>query len=108
MPDLSFRVECAETVPFAAAPLLALRLQIENATPNEEIHTVALRAQIQIDATRRRYTNQEKAQLLDLFGEPDRWSRTLRPLLWTHASTVIPAFGASAPAELQVPCTFDF
>jgi len=32
----------------------------------------------------------------------------LRPLLWTHASTVIPAFGASALAELQVPCTFDF
>jgi hypothetical protein len=108
MPDLTFQVEGAEAIPFAAAPLIAFQLKVQNAIPDEEIHTVALRAQIQIDATRRRYTPEEKGKLQDLFGEPDRWSRTLRTMLWIHASTVITSFQGSAKAELQVPCTFDF
>ena len=108
MPDLSIRVEGAEAVPFAAAPLLSLRLAVENAIGGETIHTIALRAQIQIEATRRRYSDDEKERLRDLYGEPDRWSRTLRPMLWTHASTVIPAFTGQVTAELQAPCTFDF
>jgi hypothetical protein len=108
VPDLSFRVESAESVPFAAAPVLSLKLRVENAVPGEIIHTIALRAQIQIEATRRRYSDEEKERLLDLFGEPDRWSRTLRSMLWTHASVVIPSFTTSTVADLHVPCTFDF
>lgn len=108
MPDLDFRVEQAEPVPFAATPLLSLKLRVANADANERIHTIALRAQIQIDAMRRRYNDREKERLLDLFGEPDRWSRTLRSMLWTHASVVIPAFTGSVIADLQIPCTFDF
>jgi len=108
VPDLNFRVESAEPVPFAASPLLSLKLRVDNADPNETIHTIALRAQIQIEATRRRNNDQEKDKLLDLFGEPDRWSRTLRSMLCTHASVVIPCFAATTVADLQVPCTFDF
>jgi hypothetical protein len=108
MPDLTFRVESAEAVPFAAAPLLSLKLRVENSVPNETIHSVALRAQIQIEAARRRYSDGDKERLLDLFGEPDRWSRTLRSMLWTHASVVIPAFSCATTADLQIPCTFDF
>jgi hypothetical protein len=108
VPDLKFTIEGAHTVPFAALPLVALKLRVENAVPRETIHSIALRAQIQIEASRRRYSKQEKERLLDLFGEPDRWNRTLRSLLWTHASTVIPSFTGSATVDLQVPCTFDF
>jgi hypothetical protein len=108
VPDLGFVVESAESVPFAAAPTISLKLRVTNARPEENIHTIALRAQIQIEATRRRYSDAEKANLLDLFGEPDRWSRTLRAMLWTHASVVIPAFSGSTIADLQIPCTFDF
>jgi hypothetical protein len=108
MPDLDFAVESAESVPFAAAPTISLKLRVTNAQPEENIHTIALRAQIQIEATRRRYSDADKAKLLDLFGEPDRWSRTLRAMLWTHASVVIPAFTESTIADLQIPCTFDF
>src|ERR1700683_3137597 len=104
MPDLSFRVEGAEAVPYAAAPLLVLKLAVENANPEETIHTIALRAQIQIEATRRRYSESEKERLLDLFGDPGRWSQTLRAMLWTHASVVIPSFAGSVAADLQVPC----
>ena len=108
MPDLSFRVEGAEAVPFAAQPMLALKLRISNASAEEIIHTVALRAQIQIEAPRRHYNADEKRALRDLFGEPERWSRTLRPMLWTHASTVISSFTGETNADLQVTCTFDF
>jgi Family of unknown function (DUF6084)/Preprotein translocase subunit SecB len=108
MPDLSFSVKGAEAVPFAAQPTLALKLHVTNALPEETIHTVALRAQIQIDSPRRHYSAEEKQGLLDLFGEPERWSRTLRPMLWTHASTVISSFARETMADLQVTCTFDF
>lgn len=42
MPDLSFQVEGAEAVPYAAAPLLVLKLRVANANPEESLHSVAL------------------------------------------------------------------
>jgi hypothetical protein len=109
MPDLSFEIAAASVVPFAAIPMLAFQLQIKNSVPNQEIHTVALRCQIQIEVTRRRYTPGEQEQMLDLFGQPDRWSQTLRSLLWTHVNWVVPTFAGSETAvDMQVPCSFDF
>src|ERR1700733_1578702 len=108
MPDLSFRIEDATVVPFAAVPTLAFKLCIENAIAGETIHTVALRCQIQIDVTRRRYMAEEQDCMRDLFGKPDRWSQTMRSLLWTHANIVVPSFQGSTTADLAVPCTFDF
>jgi len=108
MPDLKFHVERAEVVPFAVAPQLALKLWVSNANAAEAIHTVVLRCQIQIEATRRRYSAEEQRGLRDLFGEPERWGQTLRTLLWTHTSAVVPAFIASTEIDLPVPCTFDF
>jgi Family of unknown function (DUF6084) len=109
MPDLSFQIEGAGVVPYAATPTLGLKLLIHNSVPDELIHTIALRAQIQIEANRRRYTPMEQERLLDLFGEPDRWSQTLRSLLWTHSNLMVPGFtGSSTAVELQIPCTFDF
>jgi hypothetical protein len=108
MPELNFHIESAFSVPFAATPMIAFKLRVENSVAGEAIHTIVLRVQIQIEATRRRYDESEKEKLLDLFGEPDRWSRTLRSQLWTHANVVIPGFTDLATADLQVPCTFDF
>src|SRR5690242_15648635 len=107
MPDLHFNIEQAEVVQFAAAPTLAFKIRVAN-NSGEEIHTVALRAQIQIEAARRKYDAGEQAQLKDLFGEPDRWGQTLRNLLWTHASVVVPRFSGAVLADMLVPCTFDF
>lgn len=109
MPELSFQIEGVEVVPFAATPTLAFKLHLRNASADETIHTVALRCQIQIEVTRRRYTSDEQQRLLDLFGDPDRWSQTLRSMLWTHSNVVVPGFpGASTVVDLHVPCTFDF
>jgi len=108
VPDLQLTVEGAEVVQFAAAPLLAFKVRIVNSPNDEIVHTVALRAQIQIEVSRRKYDSNEQARLLDLFGEPDRWGQTLRSLLWTHASVVVPGFTGSVLANIPVACTFDF
>jgi hypothetical protein len=109
MPDLSIQIANGKVVPFAAVPTLAFQLQIGNATPDEEIHTIALRCQIQIEVTRRSYAPEEQKRLLDLFGHPDRWGKTLRNLLWTHTSVIVPGFeGSNTVADMNVPCTFDF
>jgi hypothetical protein len=108
MPELSFKVEQASVVPFAASPTIAFQLHVANVPADQAIHTIALNCQIQIEVTRRRYTPEEQQQMLDLFGEPDRWSQTLRSLLWTNVSAVLPGFRGSTQADLRVPCTFDF
>lgn len=108
MPDLSFQVEGAEAVTYAAAPTLIFKLRITCENAEEAIHTVALRCQIQIEAARRRYQAGEQERLLDLFGEPERWGQTLRSMLWTHASVIVTPFTGSAVVDLPVPCTFDF
>jgi len=106
-PDLHFTIETAETLRFAASPHIVFKLRITNSVPRT-IHTVILRCQIQLDASRRRYTAQEQKRLIDLFGEPSRWGETLRPLLWTNTSIVVPSFDSSIVVDLPIPCTFDF
>ena len=108
MPDLRFEIEKAEVEPFCVVPQLTFHLRITNLSGDETIHTVALRAQIQIEATRRTYGSTEQESLRDLFGEPERWGQTLRTFLWTHTSVIVPAFQGAGDTKLPVPCTFDF
>jgi hypothetical protein len=108
MPDLNFSVVKAEAVTFAAAPLLSFKLGIRNEDSQQRIQSVALRCQIQIETTRRRYSTTEQGKLFELFGEPERWGRTLTSMLWTHASTTVPGFEGETIVDLPVPCTFDF
>ena len=108
MPELSFQIEGVGAVPYAAAPLLSFRLRVTNGGDDEVIHSVVLRSQIQIEVTRRHYSPEEQTQLLDLFGEPERWGTTLRNMLWTHAAVTIPPFQKETVIDLPVPCTFDF
>ena len=108
MPDLNFEVVGAEAPAFAAVPTLIFKLRIDNAIEQERIFSVALRCQIQINATRRRYSPEAQARLLEVFGEPKRWGETLRPLLWTHTSTVVPEFSGSTIVDLPILCTYDF
>ena len=108
MPDLRIQVEGAEVAPFAMVPLLTFRLRVTNDLPDETIHNVVLRCQIQIESTKRRYGPEEEARLRDLFGEPERWGQTLRAMLWTHASVVVPPFTGEVRTDLPVACTYDF
>lgn len=106
MPDLSFSVVEAAAVPASLTPQLRFRLGIVEAA-GEPIDTVALAIQIQIEATRRPYEPAEREALLDLFGAPAGWGRTLRTMLWTHANVVIPGFTGETVADLVIPCSYD-
>src|SRR4051812_47218428 len=112
MPDLNYQVEGVEPQRFAAEPLLHFKLRVREATgPGAgptPVHAVALRCQIRIEPSRRHYEAAEKERLLDLFGTPERWGQTLRPMLWTHANASVPRFTGETLVDLPVPCSFDF
>jgi hypothetical protein len=108
MPDLDFRVESVAAISYAAAPSLSFKVRVRNADLEEVIHSIALRAQIQIEATRRHYSAGEQVRLSDLFGEPARWGQTLKTMLWTQVAVNVPPFQGETNVEIPVPCTFDF
>jgi hypothetical protein len=108
MPDLAFKIESAEAEPYSVVPLITFKLAVATASPAEPVHSAFIRAQIRIDASRRRYDAAEQEALRDLFGEPDRWSTTLRSMLWTHVTVPLPQFADRIVVDVPVPCTFDF
>ncbi len=108
MPDLSFEVIGAEAVVYSALPMLNFKMQIANDNEAEQIQNINLKCQIMLSVTQRRYNAEEKAKLHELFGEPERWGKTLRTFLWTHVNTVVPRFTGSTVVELPVPCLYDF
>ena len=110
VPDIDFVVAGAHAVTFAATPQLAFTLratQRASVSP-ASIQSIMLRCQIRINPLKRRYDDRAEDQLLDLFGQPDRWSQTMRTMLWQHTSVMVPAFEQSIAVDLPVPCTFDF
>jgi hypothetical protein len=109
MPELTFQVDGVEPQRLAAAPLLLFKLRItEAAAPPTPIHSIVLRCQVRIEPGRRRYTAAEQERLLDLFGTPERWGQTLRPMPWAHVSASVPPFTGIGAADLAVPCSYDF
>jgi hypothetical protein len=108
MPDLAFRIEEIGPMRYSAAPVLAARLRISNVSATEAIHSILLNCQVRIEPLGRRYSGEEEARLLDLFGERERWARTMKPMLWTQVTLNVPGFTGSTEAELLLPCTIDF
>jgi hypothetical protein len=107
VPDLNFEIESVAPQPYAATPLLNFKLRV-SASTGEPVGSVILRCQIMLEVARRRYSQEESDRLLDLFGEPGQWERTLRDMLWTNTSVVVPAFTGHTTFDLPVHCTFDF
>jgi hypothetical protein len=105
--ELTFTVLDVVPEPYGAAPTLLFRVRLAEST-GAVVHAVALRAQIQIEPQRRGYTGSEGDGLADLFGPPDRWSSTVRPILWTHAGTMVRGFTGDVEFDLPVLCTYDF
>jgi len=107
MSELTFAVDDILPEPYAASPNLIAKVRIDE-TAGDPVHALALRAQVRIDAHRRRYSEAEERGLLDLFGPRYRWKDTLRPFLWMHASAMVPGFTASTEIDLPLPCSYDF
>lgn len=108
MPNLDFQVVEAEVIPFAAGPTMLFKVHIQNVDAGERIQSILLRTQIRLEVTRRHYDKETEARLLELFGKPEQWGETLRSLLWTHATTIVPPFVGNTVAELPIICSYDF
>jgi hypothetical protein len=104
--ELAFTVTDAARMPYAAQPTLSFMLRID-APPGADVRSVLLDTQIQIAARRRGYDAGAEQRLFELFGRPTDWGRTLRTLLWTRMTTVVPPFDDSTTVELAVPCSYD-
>ncbi|HEX3981822.1 MAG TPA: DUF6084 family protein, partial [Acidimicrobiales bacterium] len=107
MTALALEVVDARVESHAAVPTIVLSLEA-TAAADTVIDALALRCQIRIEPQRRRYRAEEGERLYDQFGEAAQWGSSLRPFLWTHASTVVPGFTGSAVVELPLVCTYDF
>lgn len=105
--DLEFIVLGVAPDPYAAAPTLLFKLAVSEST-GQAVHSVSLRCQIRIEPQKRRYSPAEEERLLAIFGETPRWGDTLKPFLWTHASTMVSGFSDATEVDLPVPCTYDF
>jgi len=82
-------------------------VRVEDAS-GDEVHAIALRAQVQIEPRRRPYEHREEASLLELFGERRRWAETQKTLLWSHAALMVPGFKGAVEVDLPIVCTYDF
>ncbi len=107
MSDLRFQVLGARAEPYAVVPTLMIKVGIRDAA-GSRIHAVGLKVQVQIEAQRRHYDAAEETRLFELFGEPARWGDTLRTMLWTHVSVMVPAFDGATEIDVPVHCSYDF
>ena len=105
MADLTFDCIGAQAERYAVLPTISLALRISE-TSGQRIDTIALRCQIRIEPSRRRYTSDEEERLRDLFGETTRWADTLKPMQFTNVSTMVTSFTGST--EIQLPVNFSY
>jgi len=106
IPELAFEVLGADRVEHAAAPTLRFALRV-SAGPDDAIRSVLLDTQVQIAARRRAYDESARDRLFELFGAPAGWGTTLRTLLWTRTTVVVPPFTGERVVDVDVPCTYD-
>ncbi|MDQ2960550.1 MAG: DUF6084 family protein [Candidatus Dormibacteraeota bacterium] len=106
MRELDFAIDAVHVVTGSLTPVLAFDMAIEEAD-GRAVDTVSLSCQIMIEAVRRPYAVREQEALLDLFGTPERWGTTLKTMLWTHTSMVVPGFEGRTTVKLHVPTSFD-
>jgi hypothetical protein len=106
VPELSFRVKDVAAELYSAAPVLNFAMSIERAGGGV-VRSILLDTQIQIAARRRPYGEAEQESLVELFGTPERWGSTLRTLLWTRTTLVVPPFTDCAEVTLPVACSYD-
>ena len=105
-PDLEFDVVGARSVKYAAAPMLNLDLQVSETT-GLAVYMVALTIQLMIEPARRRYDDETRERLVELFGAPERWAVTTRSLVWARLDVLVPAFTGATTVTVPIACHYD-
>ncbi len=105
-PSPEFAVLGIEPERHTATPTLIFRMGVTDAE-EREVYTIALSTQILIDPAKRTYDPATRELLVDLFGEPERWSATTTTFQWTRVDMLLPSFTGAATFDLRVSCTYD-
>jgi hypothetical protein len=103
-PELAFSIEDGGVVDYSAVPTLRFGLRIDT---DADIRSASLNVQVRIAATKRSYSDHEEERLVELFGRPEQWGRSLRSLHWTNVALNVPTFSGSTLVDLPVTCTYD-
>jgi hypothetical protein len=104
--ELAFDCVGARADKYAVVPSMMMGLRISE-TSGQKVEAIALRCQIRIEPARRRYSDAEAERLKDLFGEPQRWADTLRPVQFTNVAIMVPGFTGSTELDVPVPLSYD-
>ncbi|WP_236652009.1 DUF6084 family protein [Streptacidiphilus neutrinimicus] len=104
---LDFACVGVRAEPYAVGPTLVFRVRITAHGEDRRVHAIALRCQFRVEPAQRGYSDAEAAGLGDLFGERERWGRSLNPMQFAQASVVVPGFDGSTEVDLPVPCSYD-
>jgi hypothetical protein len=106
MAELTFTSLGVRADPYAASPTLVFRVRVAE-TGGSTVNTIALRCQFRIEPHRRTYSAAETPLLADLFGTPDRWGDTLKPLQFATVAVMVPGFTGETEIDVPVPCSYD-
>jgi hypothetical protein len=105
-PEVTFVVLGARPVKYAAAPMLALDLEVTEAD-GRPVYMLALTVQLMIEPARRAYDEAAHERLVELFGAPERWAVTTRSLVWSTVDIVVPAFTGRTTVTVPIACHYD-
>jgi hypothetical protein len=106
IPEPDFEVLGAHPVRHAAVPMLALDLQIGESS-GRQVYLIALTIQLMIEPARRRYDEDTRARLVELFGPPERWAVTTRSLVWSQLDVLVPGFTGQTTVTVPIACHYD-
>jgi hypothetical protein len=106
MTELAF--DCLSIAPerCAASPTLLARLRVAETT-GTTVQAMMLRCQLRIDPASRAYSDEERALLSFVFGDPARWGRTLRAFPFANVCALVSSFVGSTEVELHIPVSYD-
>jgi Family of unknown function (DUF6084) len=106
LPRLHVEVTGAAGLEHAAVPTLRFALAVRELA-GRPVRSVLLDTQVQIAARRRSYDAAVHDRLFQIFGAASDWGSTLRTLLWTRTTLVVPPFTGATAVDLDVPCSYD-
>jgi len=105
-PGLRLTVDGVRAIAHAAAPTLSFGLDVEDDS-GCEVFMAALSVQIQIEPAKRSYDPESRAKLIELFGDPHRWTTSAQRMHWTSEAVFLRSFSGSTRTEIEVLCNYD-
>lgn len=105
-PHPTFTVLGADLVKVAAGPTMKFTVGV-NESEGRDVFAIALTVQIQIDPAQRKYDDETKKKLFELFGDPSRWAATTKSFQWAQVFVLVPEFNGATSFDVPVNMTFD-